>query len=219
MVFDELLNLLLPTNCAICKRIGAPVCPNCTELFPAAPRSTWRGDLKGLAVCDYGEQSIKLIRAFKEFGQTSVGKFMAPPMAALLDGQTGHLVAVPSSRVNQIKRGYSPALLLARRVANSAGIPVIDALRFSRAVVDQSGLGVEARRENLEGTMTAGPGVKGKRVILVDDVVTTGATLLEAARAVASAGGEVVGFLTFSETLLKIDHEYLKTRTKNSKWV
>jgi orotate phosphoribosyltransferase len=67
--------------------------------------------------------------------------------------------------------------------------------------------------------MTAGPGVKGRRVILVDDVVTTGATLLEAARAVTSAGGEVVGFLTFSETLLKIDHEYLKTLTKNSKWV
>jgi predicted amidophosphoribosyltransferase len=63
--------------------------------------------------------------------------------------------------------------------------------------------------------MVAKPGVHGKRIILVDDVVTTGATLLEAARAVASAGGVVVGFLTFAETLLKIDHEYLKTRTKN----
>ena len=172
-----------------------------------------------MAVCDYGEQSIKLIRAFKEFGQTSVGKFMASQMAALLAGQSCDLVAVPSSRANQIKRGYSPALLLARRVASSAGIPVIDALRFSRAVADQAGLGIDARRQNLEGSMTARPGVKGRRVILVDDVVTTGATLLEAARAVTSAGGEVVGFLTFSETLLKIDHEYLKTLTKNSKWV
>ncbi len=214
-MFDELLNLLLPTNCAICKRTGAPVCPNCAELFPASPRSTWRGDLRGLAVCDYSDQSVQLIRAFKEFGQTSVGKFMAPQMAALLVGQIAHLVSIPSSRVNQIKRGYSPALVLAQRVATSAGMPVMNALRFSRAVVDQAGLGIDARRQNLEGSMVAKPGVHGKRVILVDDVVTTGATLLEAARAVASAGGVVVGFLTFAETLLKIDHEYLKTRTKN----
>ena len=162
---------------------------------------------------------MKLIRAFKEFGQTSVGKFMAPQMAALLAGQTGYLVAVPSSRANQIKRGYSPAFLLARRVATAARLPTIDALRFSRSVADQAGLGIDARRQNLEGSMVAGPSVNGKRVILVDDVVTTGATLLEATRAVTSAGGEVVGFLTFAETLLQIDHEYLKTRTKNSKWV
>lgn len=162
---------------------------------------------------------MKLIRAFKEFGQTSVGKFMAPQMAALLAGQTGYLVAVPSSRANQIKRGYSPAFLLARRVATAARLPTIDALRISRSVADQAGLGIDARRQNLEGSMVAGQGVKGKRVILVDDVVTTGATLLEAARAVSAAGGEVVGFLTFAETLLKIDHEYLKTRAKNSKWV
>jgi ComF family protein len=218
-VFDELLNLLLPTNCAICKRIGAPVCPTCAEIFPAAPRSTWRGNLKGLAVCDYGDQSIKLIRAFKEVGQTSVGKFIAPQMGALLAGWTGHLVAVPSSRANLIKRGYSPALLLTRRVAKAAGMPMIGALRFSRAVADQAGLGIDARRQNLEGSMVAGSEVSGKQVILVDDVVTTGATLHEAARAVTLAGGEVVGFITFAETLLKIDHEYLKTRTKNSKWV
>ncbi|MEY4019812.1 MAG: hypothetical protein RLZZ590_1112, partial [Actinomycetota bacterium] len=170
-------------------------------------------------VCDYSDPSVKLIRAFKEFGQTSVGKFIAPQMAALLVGQTGHLVSVPSSRQNKIKRGYSPSLVLARRVAKAAGLPLIDALRFARAVADQAGLGVDARRKNLEGSMLAKPSVHGKRVILVDDVVTTGATLLEAARAVTEQGGQVVGFLTFAETMLKIDHEYSKTRTKNSKWV
>ena len=77
------------------------------------------------------------------------------------------------------------------------------ALRFVKVVLDQSGLSIEQRKSNLSGSMQASRDVLGQRVILLDDVVTTGATLLEAARAIAAAGGEVVGFLTFSETILK----------------
>ncbi len=218
-MFDELLNLVLPTNCAICKRVGAPVCLTCSDHFPSAPRSTWRANLRGQAVCDYCEPSIQLIRAFKEFGQTAAGKFMAPQMANLLNGQRGFLVAVPSNRSNQIRRGYSPALVLARMVAKHSGFTVIDGLRFSRPVADQAALGLEARRQNLHHSMVARPSLRGKAVVLVDDVVTTGATLLEAARAAEEQGATVTGFLTFSETLLKNDQKISKKPAKNSKWV
>lgn len=156
-----------------------------------------------------------MIRAFKERGQTAVAKFMAPQMAALIDVQAQHLLPVPSSRANQIKRGYSPALVLARQVSRVSKLPLINSLRLVRPIADQASLGFAARQSNLQFSMSAKPSLRGQRVLLVDDVVTTGATLIEAARAAHQQGAKVVGFLTFSETLLKIDHDFQKIATKN----
>ncbi len=96
-------------------------------------------------------------------------------------------------------------MILARQLNRATGssLRVKAALRFERSVADQAALSVEQRSSNLVGSMVASAVVSGQRVILIDDVVTTGTTLIEAARAIAEAGGEVVGFLTFSETILK----------------
>jgi predicted amidophosphoribosyltransferase len=70
-------------------------------------------------------------------------------------------------------------------------------------VEDQARLDSDARRKNLVESMLADSRVAGRHIVLFDDVVTTGSTILEAGRAVASAGGILVGFLAFAETILK----------------
>jgi predicted amidophosphoribosyltransferase len=108
------------------------------------------------------------------------------------------LVPVPSAVATQLARGHDPVGGLARiavQQLRAVGLPiaVIAVLRQARAVADQSGLGVTERQANLTGalTVTNPAKVRGRRVVVVDDIVTTGATALEAARALTAAGAVV----------------------------
>ncbi|MFI1285427.1 ComF family protein [Streptomyces sp. NPDC020858] len=107
------------------------------------------------------------------------------------------LVPVPSARRQVRARGHDPARRIARAAAGRlrrAGVParVAPVLRLRRAVADQAGLGARQRRENLAGALAVcRDGARltaGARLVLVDDLITTGATLAEAARAVRAAG-------------------------------
>ena len=213
-LFDYLLDLLLPCRCVICRSTGLALCQNCAGQLTPSARAVTRFDLHGWASSDYGTSEKVLIKAFKEDGITALApmlaRLMKPAFQCLRDEIPTQiddvwLVPAPSSQANFRKRGYLPSLILARQLNRATGraLTVKAALRFERSVADQSGLSVEQRSSNLVGSMVASASVSGRRVILIDDVVTTGATLIEAARAIAEAGGEVVGFLTFSETILK----------------
>jgi ComF family protein len=208
--FEDLLNLLLPTRCALCSTMGAPICSGCLGKLDWRPRVIRREGLEGAIAADYGPHQRTLIKAFKENGQTSLASYLARPMVPLLktvaiEASSPLLVPIPSSRANHLKRGFSPAKVLAKKLNGLAGRTgrVLDGLFFNRIVQDQSQLDSEARALNLAGSMTGEVWLDGRSVILVDDIVTTGATILEAARAVTEVGGRVIGFLAFAETILK----------------
>jgi predicted amidophosphoribosyltransferase len=80
---------------------------------------------------------------------------------------------------------------LARRAGRRLGVPVVPALRLVRAVRDSAGLGAGERLANLSGAMAARPAMPGAAAVIVDDIVTSGATLTEAVRALTRAGWPV----------------------------
>ena len=209
--FEELLNLLLPTPCCDCGKPGAVLCPDCERALAGDLRAVQRGTISGWAFCEFDDRVSRVLSAFKEGGQTRVAATLAQKMTPMLshfeagagDQRNLILVSVPSRSISFVKRGFVPARVLANQVARQGGLRASAALKFSREVQDQAGLGLAARQTNLVESMVAKFSMAGLRVLVVDDIVTTGSTLLEAKRALEKAGAEVVGFLAFAETMLK----------------
>lgn len=113
---------------------------------------------------------------------------------ARLNSHYFQLVPVPSSKASQRRRGRSFIVDLTHHISDLTGIAMNDCLQLTRRVSDQSGLSKSQRATNLEGAFAVKPSaiVRGE-LILIDDVVTTGATLREAARALNSQGFHAVG--------------------------
>jgi len=112
-------------------------------------------------------------------------------------GANDQLVPVPLHPERLRRRGYNQSALLAERVAMLTGIPVCSQLRRIRPTLPQVGLGAEDRARNVEGAFVADQaGLVGLRLILIDDVLTTGSTLTACAGALLAAGAASVGALT-----------------------
>src|SRR5204862_7640393 len=111
------------------------------------------------------------------------------------------IIPVPLSGRNQRDRGYNQAALLARHIGAYVGLPVAEVLRRPHAARPQSlTQDAAARRRNVEGAfaLRRSASIDGHRVLLIDDVATTGATLDACARVLRSAGAKRVAALTFA---------------------
>lgn len=182
----DVLALLLAASCPGCDRGGTLLCDGCRMLLRADPHEvrTPQG-LVVHAALRYEGVPARAIRRLKEDGAT----MLARPLGAALSGilrtraHDALVVPVPTSRAAFRRRGYRVPELLARR----AGVTPHRMLTSARRTGDQRQLGRDARARNVAGSMRARVGGRG-RVVIVDDVVTTGATLDEAARALRAAG-------------------------------
>ncbi|MFT4214528.1 MAG: phosphoribosyltransferase family protein [Microbacterium sp.] len=202
------LSLVLPISCAGCDEPDVSLCPAC--LAALRPDPTRRGLDDGLTVhsgVGFTGVPARVLRAFKQDGRTTLARALSESLrAAVADAAAAApfgsasvaVVPVPSSRSALRRRGYDPAALIAVR----AGLHPVRALRVA-GIADQRGLGREERARNVAGSMSAG-GVAGRCVIVVDDVVTTGATLREAARALRAAGATVLAAATVAATAQRI---------------
>ena len=193
-----------PVECAGCAAADRALCPSCAPALAACVTTHQLADRTPVwAAHEYAGVVRRCILAFKEQGRTDVAAPLARPLAAALDAALAclppgevHIVPVPSGRAAWRRRGYAPVLALLR----SAGVRPSRWLVPARATALQKALDVDARHANRHGSIRAMPGIRGRRVLLVDDVLTTGATLGEAGRAVRESGGEVVGAVVLAYT-------------------
>jgi ComF family protein len=112
-----------------------------------------------------------------------------------LEERFDYIVPVPLHWLRKWRRGFNQSELLARDLARRTGIPVRDALRRAQSTRVQAGLSNHARRQNVIKAFRARP-VEGKRILLIDDVMTTGATAAACALALKRAGAARVALLT-----------------------
>jgi ComF family protein len=129
-------------------------------------------------------------------------KTLAKPLAELLAAAVPReegfdaVVPVPLHWRKRWQRGFNQSELLARGVARKWGLPVIHALRRSRYTPAQAGLSTTARRKNVAAAFIGRPEASGKRLLLIDDVLTTGSTAAACATALRRAGAARVVLLT-----------------------
>ena len=147
----------------------------------------------------YTPIASKIILAAKENGLQGADDLLIAAIEHVLDKVSldrGYftLVPVPSSKQSQRRRGRSFILDLTKTISKRTGIPVNDCLELSRRVSDQSGLTRVQRSSNMQGAFSLKTGaiLRGDAIV-IDDVVTTGATLREAARALNSQGFHAFG--------------------------
>lgn len=207
-LLGDLVDLVLPRCCAGCATPAALLCPDCRLLLAGPPLGRTAPDPcppgfpRTVAGGAYDGSLRAALLAHKERGRLG----LAAPLGALLsravaglDAPDAVLVPVPSSRRAVRQRGHDHALRLARAAAGP-GRPVAPLLRQQRAVVDSSGLSTADRAANLDGALSAVRRLDGRPVVVVDDVLTTGATLVEAARALRAAGALVRGAAVVAAT-------------------
>ena len=215
-------DLLLAERCVGCARPGRCLCAACGTAFeglpfPARPRPCPAGLDRVFAAADYAGVVRGGLVAHKEEGRLALtaplGRALALAVLGVVSAAAAdvavpvRLVPVPSRARVVRERGHDPVLRMAKvagRSLRSAGVAarVDPVLRVRRRLQDQSGLDASARRRNVSGAF----GVSAIRrpaagcAVVVDDIVTTGATAAEAVRALTAAGVEVLGVAVVAAT-------------------
>jgi ComF family protein len=201
----DALSVLVPVACAGCGLQDRALCRECrAALSPEVRYDRLDDGTPVVSAVQYAGPVRQAILAFKEQGRTDVARALAKPLKAAmrdaaarapLAGAT-QLCPVPSSRAAFRRRGYDPVALL----VHAAGWRTARALRHTRRHEEQKALGQAERSRNVLNSLAARHSLTGHTFIVVDDIVTTGATLSEAVRAVRAAGGRVPFALTLAFT-------------------
>ncbi len=175
------------------------ICPRCIKEKPDFTRA--------IAVLKYNDASKKIVLPFKHADRTDLRKFVADLMVLAVEAERDvssccdFVVPVPLHLKRLVHRKYNQAALLATDISRGVKIPFLNALRRVKFVQSQGHLSVKKRRENIKNCFEvskkyAGK-IAGKNILLVDDVMTTGATANECARVLKKAGAKNVYVLAF----------------------
>jgi ComF family protein len=193
-----------------CDRCGLPfeheqatggVCPGCLAHPPAFARAR--------AVLRYDEASKKLILRFKNADRVHAAPALARWLARAgsdLVAASDVIVPVPLHWRRLLRRRYNQSALIAKALARQAGLDwAPDALRRLRPTPSQGGLSARQRRANVRGAFAVSPRqrpkIAARRILLIDDVLTTGATLDAAAKALRRAGAAEVAALAVARVV------------------
>lgn len=204
--FGALLDILFPPRCVFCRKIlrsgSSAVCGKCRDELPRThSHAGQKGQFFSVCVSPlYYEDNVResLLR-FKFKGATgyagTYGKLMAECIRENLEGRWDLISWVPLSSRRYKERGYDQAMLLALATALELGDVAVSTLEKTVHVAKQSTMGSpEKRRANISGVYKVPDRelIEGKRILLIDDIITSGSTLGECARMLRQAGAAEV---------------------------
>jgi len=212
-VYEPLIGLILPE---LCRRCGEPAnagfCPTCRSEFPSnesACRKCGRGPLPDqLSECPSHPKNWRIagvvapliympplehyIHALKYDGERAIGRCLGQILAdaaVCRRREIDALVAVPLHRRRLLERGYNQTLEIARPVSAALKLPLLQSgIVRSRMTAPQTSLSCTRRRENLVAAFTVTRQVRGRALAIIDDVITTGATVNALAETLLHAG-------------------------------
>ena len=204
-MMDKLLNLLFPPQCVLCKTILSPqetdLCHHCREHAPFFNKGKIKFSFVAgwTAVWYYKDDVRQSLLRYKFARYRSYvpcyGQLLAMKLQTARFEDFDILTWVPVSRLRRMKRGFDQVELLAQETARQLGVEAVPCLKKIRHTPPQSTLSSAAqRRANVLGayTVLSPETVRDKRVLLLDDIITTGATVSECAPTLLVAGaGEV----------------------------
>lgn len=216
------LELLLPRRCVVCGVGGVQLCEPCRLVLPrilpplcdrcGAP-TAWPvrrcsecsgrrlGFASARAAVRYDDAVRRLVAAWKERGLRRLAETAAELVGETLDEpHADALTFVPADRDRALERGHHAARALAGALGRGWGLPVEELLARTRPLPRQRGLDLSDRRRNVAGAFAARATVP-RRVLLVDDVYTTGSTVAAAAAALRRGGAREIAVVTFARTI------------------
>jgi predicted amidophosphoribosyltransferase len=217
-----LLDLLLPLRCVVCgapsravcasclarlRRLSGPRCARCgtPTAWPVARCRGCEGRRLAFAsarsAVAYDTAAKALVSAWKDRGLRGLAQDAGALVAEVVPRPRAYTITfVPPDADRTLGRGYHPAEWLARALESHWQLPVVPLLERTRTARPQRGLSLAARRENVRGGFRP-VGRAPTRVILVDDVYTSGATVAAAASALRKGGGRHVDVITFARAV------------------
>lgn len=206
--FGRLLSLIFPDRCAGCGKNGDIFCKECIKKTRKSPRGKtsvlFLDKLYNWGIYE-NEALSRALRRFKYYGTSGLSDIFSDLLVKLIEPdiqifkKNTIVIPIPASSARKKSRGYNQAELLAQKFAKKTSLDYApDVLIKSKNTVSQTSLAGRGRLFNQKDSFAVArpEKVKNKKIILVDDILTTGATLSEAARVIKEAGArEVAGLV------------------------
>lgn len=215
-LFHEAVNLLFPPKCPFCgailEREVQRLCLACQGSLPWLEGATAQSHVSFCKDCisplGYDNKVRNAVRRYKFHGVScsheSFGLWMAQCVQAHYALAFDAVTWVPLHRTRRAERGYDQSQLLAQTVAQSLALPLYATLEKTSNIKAQSSITEDsARQANVLGVYEATQHVQDMRLLLVDDVVTTGSTLSEAARVLLDAGATEIYAVTLAKARIR----------------
>ena len=217
-----LLDVVFPRRCVVCGGDGESLCPSCdrslrrltgTMCERCGAPTEWPVErcrecggrrlafARARAAVAYDDAAKRLVAAWKERGQRTLAAVAAELVADVVPRPTAYTVTyVPADHGRLLERGHNPAQRLAHELGARWELPAVALLRRRFGIPPQKGLKLAERRRNVRGIFEPTKS-SPRRVVLVDDVYTSGATVSAAASALRNGGARHVEVVTFARAV------------------
>ncbi len=210
-IIQQLIDIIYPRRCGFCGRIidfgsKEPICGDCMRSAFLADSYAYTED--GFSLFEYTGEIRKAIFHLKYDGNKALGSIFACLIYNAfqkngINMDFDGIAAVPISAKRLKERGYNQTELIAKELGILSGIPYVEGLVRVRETVPQNSLGISERAKNVMGAFGTNRSFEGMKVLLIDDIYTTGSTLKECTRALIESGAVSVKYCTVAKTFLK----------------